>query len=47
MALVLENIPPHSLVVSQPARLVTPEGGQADLDTQLGDERAFLLDYTI
>lgn len=47
MALVLENIPPHSLVVSQPARLLTPEGGQADLETQLGDERAFLLDYTI
>jgi serine O-acetyltransferase len=47
MALVLENIPPHSLVVSQPARLLTPEGGQADLETQLDDERAFLLDYTI
>jgi serine O-acetyltransferase len=47
MALVLENIPPHSLVVSQPARLLTPEGAQADLETQLDDERAFLLDYTI
>ncbi|HEY8323518.1 MAG TPA: serine O-acetyltransferase EpsC [Ktedonobacterales bacterium] len=47
MALVLENIPPHSLVVSQPARLLTPEGGQADLETQLDDERAYLLDYTI
>ncbi|HEX8996945.1 MAG TPA: serine O-acetyltransferase EpsC [Ktedonobacterales bacterium] len=47
MALVLENIPPHSLVVSQPARLLTPRGGQADLDTQLVDERPFLLDYTI
>ncbi|MGH2502211.1 MAG: serine O-acetyltransferase EpsC [Ktedonobacterales bacterium] len=47
MALVLENIPPHSLVVSQPARLLTPEGGQADLETQLDDERAYLLDYPI
>ncbi len=47
MALVLENIPPHSLVVSQPARLVTAQGGQADLETQLGDERPFLLDYSI
>lgn len=47
MALVLENIPPHSLVVSQPARLLTPEGGRADLETQLDDERAYLLDYTI
>jgi serine O-acetyltransferase len=47
MALVLENIPPHSLVVSQPARLLTPQGGQADLETQLGDERPFLLDYSI
>ncbi|HEY7975233.1 MAG TPA: serine O-acetyltransferase EpsC [Ktedonobacterales bacterium] len=47
MALVLENIPPHSLVVSQPARLLTPQGGQADLETQLDDERPFLLDYSI
>ncbi len=47
MALVLENIPPQSLVVSQPARLLTAKGGQADLETQLGDERAFLLDYSI
>ncbi|HZC07333.1 MAG TPA: serine O-acetyltransferase EpsC [Ktedonobacterales bacterium] len=47
MALVLENIPPHSLVVSQPARLLTQKGGQADLETQLGDERPYLLDYTI
>jgi serine acetyltransferase len=47
MALVLESIPPHSLVVSQPARLLTPQGGQADLATQLGDERPFLLDYSI
>jgi len=47
MALVLETIPPHSLVVSQPARLLTSKGGQADLETQLGDERPFLLDYTI
>jgi serine O-acetyltransferase len=47
MALVLENIPPHSLVVSQPARLLTAQGGQADLETQLGDERPFLLDYSI
>ena len=47
MALVLENIPPHSLVVSQPARLLTPKGGQADLETQLGDQRPFLLDYSI
>lgn len=47
MALVLESIPPHSIVVSQPARLLTSHGGQADLDTQLADERPFLLDYTI
>jgi serine O-acetyltransferase len=47
MALVLENIPPNSLVVSQPARLLTSQGGQADLETQLADERPFLLDYTI
>ncbi len=47
MALVLENIPPHSLVVSHPARLLTPQGGQADLETQLADERPFLLDYEI
>jgi serine O-acetyltransferase len=47
MALVLENIPPHSLVVSQPARLLTSKGGQADLETQLADERPFLLDYSI
>jgi serine O-acetyltransferase len=47
MALVLEDIPPHSVVVSQPARMHTSSGGRADLDTQLSDERPYLLDYTI
>lgn len=47
MALVLEDIPPYSLVVSQPARLRTSKGGQADLDTQLQDEGPYLLDYII
>ena len=47
MALVLENIPPKSLVVSHPAHLLTSQGGQADLETQLADERPFLLDYEI
>lgn len=47
MALVLENIPPHSLVVSHPAHLRTPQGGQADLETQLADEEPFQFDYII
>jgi serine O-acetyltransferase len=45
MALVLENIPPDSLVVAQPAKMHTSKGGSADLDTQLKDQ--FVLDYEI
>jgi serine O-acetyltransferase len=47
MALVLENIPPGSIVVAQSAKLHTAQGGSADLDTQLSDQRDFLLDYVI
>ncbi len=47
MALVLENIPPHSLVVSHPAHLRTSQGGQADLESQLTEEEPFVVDYEI
>ena len=47
MALVLENIPPRSVVVAQPAKMHTARGGSADLDTQLTDQGDFLLDYEI
>ncbi len=47
MALVLENIPPRSVVVAQPAKMHTVRGGSADLDTQLADQGDFLLDYVI
>lgn len=47
MALVLENIPPHSMVVAQPAKMHVARGAFADLDTQLSDQSAFLLDYQI
>lgn len=45
MALVLENIPPRSVVVAQPAKMHTSGGATADLDTQLSDQ--FVLDYVI
>lgn len=45
MALVLENIPPGSIVVAQSAKMHTSTGGSADLDTQLRDQ--FVLDYEI
>jgi serine O-acetyltransferase len=47
MALVLENIPPRSVVVAQPAKMHTARGGAADLDTMLSDQGDFLLDYEI
>jgi len=47
MALVLENIPPRSVVVAQPAKMHTARGGTADLDTLLTDQGDFLLDYEI
>ena len=37
MALVLESIPPHSVVVAQPARLHTPEGPTKEMES-LSDE---------
>jgi serine O-acetyltransferase len=47
MALVLENIPPRSIVVAQPAKMHTAQGTGADLDTQLSDQSDFLLDFEI
>ena len=47
MALVLENIPPRSIVVAQPAKMHTAQGASADLDTQLSDQTGFLLDFEI
>jgi serine O-acetyltransferase len=47
MALVLENIPPRSIVVAQPAKMHTSQGASADLDTQLSDQSDFLLDFEI
>ncbi|HEX9038420.1 MAG TPA: serine O-acetyltransferase EpsC [Ktedonobacterales bacterium] len=47
MALVLESIPAHAVVVAQPAKMHTSSGGSADLDTQLSDQSGFLLDFDI
>lgn len=44
MALVVENLPPHSVVVAQPAKLLTPHGGARELE-DLGDEAG--LDFVI
>ena len=44
MALVVESLPPHSVVVAQPAKLLTPHGGARELE-DLGDEAG--LDFVI
>jgi len=37
MALVVESLPPHSVVVAQPARLLGQHGAERELE-DLGDE---------
>jgi serine O-acetyltransferase len=44
MALVVQSLPPHSVVVAQPARLLMGRGGAADLECQQDDD---LRDYVI
>lgn len=44
MALVLESIPPHSVVVTQPAQLHTPEGPTKEMESLSDAEN---LDYAI
>ncbi|MFI5273229.1 MAG: serine O-acetyltransferase EpsC [Ktedonobacterales bacterium] len=44
MALVVESLPPHSMVVAQPAKLLTSHGGSRTLE-DLGDEVG--LDFVI
>lgn len=44
MALVLQSLPPHSVVVAQPAKLLTEPGQETDLES-LADEA--YLDYSI
>jgi serine O-acetyltransferase len=44
MALVVESLPPHSVVVAQPAKLLGPHGGARQLE-DLGDRGT--LDFTI